>query len=148
MKRNVLLVTNSGDDLNDTVAKAASKTKLGIRETSTSRNTFEILEPGLDDVDLAIVNVDPILHSLTILEALNDSEAAPPIIVLVDVDEAEATSLVLRHGAAACLRKPFGSDQLAILIEKVCASACRNKPLSCDKWANCVLQVFEARGGT
>lgn len=136
MKRNILLVTNGGDDLNGTVAEAARKTGRGVREASTSRNTFEILEAGLDDVDLAIVDVDPILHSFAILEALNHSEAAPPIIALVDVDEAEATPLVRCHGAAACLRKPFGADELASSIDRVWASACRKKPLSCDKWGH------------
>ena len=136
MKRNILLVTNGGDDLNATVTEAARKTGHGVREGSTSRNTFEILGADLDDVDLAIVDVDPILQSLAILEALNDSEAAPPIIALVDMDEAEATPLVQRHGAAACLRKPFGADELASLIERVCASACQKKPLSCDRWGH------------
>ena len=133
MKRNILLVTNGGDDLNGTVAEAARKTGRGVREASTSRNTFEIREAGLDDVDLAIVDVDPILHSLAILEALNDSDTALPIIALVDLDEVEATPLVQRHGAAACLRKPFSADELARLIERVCASVCRKRPLSSDR---------------
>ena len=136
MKGNILLVTNSSDDLKGTVAEAARKTGRGIREVSTNRNVFEILVPGLDGVDLAIVDLDPILHSLAIVEALNDSGAAPPIIALVDVDEAEATPLVQRHGVVACLRKPFGADELASLIERVCESASRKKALSCDKWGH------------
>ena len=132
MKRDILLVTNGANDLNGTVAEAAGKTGRGTMEASMSRDTFEALE----DVDVAVVDVDPILHGLGIVETLSDSEPAPPIIALVDVDEAEATPLVQRHGAAACLRKPFGADELASLIERVCASACRNKPLSCDKWGH------------
>jgi AmiR/NasT family two-component response regulator len=63
------------------------------------------------------------LHTLALLEALNYSEAAPPVIALIEVDEAEATPIVQRQGAAACLRKPFGADELATSIDKVCASA-------------------------
>lgn len=48
------------------------------------------------------------LHSLALVEALNYSEAAPPVIAIIEVDEAEATPIVQRHGAAACLRNPFG----------------------------------------
>ena len=48
------------------------------------------------------------LHSLALLEALNYSEAAPPVIAIIEVDEAEATPIVQRNGAAACLRNPFG----------------------------------------
>ena len=73
------------------------------------------------------------LHSLAILEALNYSDAAPPVIALIEVDEAEATPIVQRHVAAACLRKSFGTDELATSIGRVCASACQNKPLTCDK---------------
>src|SRR5512133_1119946 len=135
MKANVLLVADD-DKLNTKVAEAARKTRHGIRNASSSRDTFEILGLGLDDVDLAIVDVDPSLHSVAIVEALKYSEAAPPVIALTEVDEAEAAPILRRHGAAACLKKPFGVDELAALIQKVCACGCRNRPLSCDKWGH------------
>ena len=135
MKANVLLVADD-DKLNTKVAEAARKTGHGIRNASSSRNTFEILGLRLDDVDLAIVDVDPSLHSVAILEALNYSEVAPPIIALTEVDEAEAAPILRRHGAAACLKKPLGVDELAALIQKVCACRCRNRPLSCDQWGH------------
>jgi len=136
MKPSILLVANGDRELNTTVAEAAKRTGHEIRTADSSRETFAILGLGLDDVDLAIVDVDPILHSLAILEALSYSDTAPPSVALVEVDEAEATPLVRRHGAAACLKKPFGADELATLIEKVCAYACRKKPLTCDKWGH------------
>ena len=135
MKPNVLLVADD-NELNTTVAEAARKTGHGIRNASSSRDTFEILGLGLEDVDLAIVDVDPSLHSVAILEALNYSEAAPPVIALTEVDEAEAAPILRRHGAAACLKKPFGVDELAALIQKVCACGCRNRALSCDRWGH------------
>jgi DNA-binding response OmpR family regulator len=135
MKANVLLVADD-DKLNTKVAEAARKTGHGIRNASSSRNTFEILGLRLDDVDLAIVDVDPSLHSVAILEALNYSEAPPPVIALTEVDEAEAAPILRRHGAAACLKKPFGVDELAALMQKVCACGCRNRPLSCDRWGH------------
>ena len=136
MKRNVLLVTSCGTDLVSTVGKAVRKTGRSLRQVEGCRQTFEILSLGLEDVDVAIVDIGTSLHSLAILEALNYSETAPPVIALIEVDEAEATPIVQRHGAAACLRKPFGAEELATLIEKVCASACRNKTLTCDKWGH------------
>ena len=135
MEPNVLLV---GDDheLSATVAAAARKTGHGLRTASSSRKAFEILGLGLDDVDLAIVDVDPSLHSVAILEALNNSDAGPPVIALTEVDEEEAAPILRRHGAAACLKKPFDADELTTLIQKVCACGCRNRPLSCDKWGH------------
>jgi DNA-binding response OmpR family regulator len=135
MQANVLLVADD-DELNTTVAEAATKTGHGIRNASSSRNTFEILGLGLDDVDLAIVDVDPNLHSVAILEALNYSDAAPTVIALTEVDEAEAAPILRRHGATACLKKPVGVDELAALIQRVCAGGCRNRLLSCDRWGH------------
>ena len=135
MQANVVLVADD-DELNITVAKEARKIEHGITNASSSRNTFEIIGLGLDDVDLAIVDVDPSLHSVAILEALNYSEVAPPVIALTEVDEAEAAPILRRHGAAACLKKPFGVDEPAVLIQKICACGCRNRPLSCDKWGH------------
>jgi DNA-binding response OmpR family regulator len=132
---NVLLVADA-DELSAMVAEAARKTGHGIRTASTCSNTFEILGLALDDVDLAIVDVDSSLHSVAILEALNDWDAGPPVIALTEVDEAEAATILRRHGAAACLKKPFGADELATLIQKICACGCRNRSLSCDKWGH------------
>ena len=82
MKRNILLVVNGNSELNNRVAEAATKTGRKLKKASSTRKTFEILGLGLDDLDLAIVDVDPSLHSMAILEALNYSEAAPPVIAL------------------------------------------------------------------
>ena len=136
MKRNVLLVTSSGNHLASTIAKAARKTGRGVITADSTRQIFDLLSFGLETVDIAIVDICASVHSLAILEALTYSQTAPPVIALVEVDEAEATPIVHRHGAAACLRKPFGTDELAPLIDKVYASACQNNSLTCDKWGH------------
>ena len=51
MRCNVLFVANGDEDLNATVAEAATKTGRGIRKASSSRKTFEILSLGLEDVE-------------------------------------------------------------------------------------------------
>ena len=136
MKSKILFVTNGDASLEATVSEAVKKTGCGIRKASSSRQTFEILSLGLEDVDLAIVDLDPSLHSLAILEALDYSQDAPPVIALTTLDEAEAGAIARRHGAAACLRKPFAADELAMLIEKVRASINEAEPASCDQWGH------------
>jgi DNA-binding NarL/FixJ family response regulator len=136
MKRNVLLVANSGNDLAGIVAEAASKTGRGVITAESTRQIFDMLSVGLEDVDITIVDICASVHSLAILEALSYSRAAPPVIALVEVDEAEATPIVRRHGAAACLRKPFAAEELARLIDKVYAFACQSDSLTCDKWGH------------
>lgn len=105
LKPNILFVANGDADLNATVTEAARKTGRGVRKAGSSRQTFEIFDLGLEDVDLAIVDLDPSLHSLAILEALDYSEAAPPVIVLTKPDEAGVGPIAQRHGATVCLRK-------------------------------------------
>lgn len=136
MKSNALLVTNIENGLSTVVAEAARQTGRGLKEANSTRRTFEILKLDLDDVDIAVVEVDAGLHSLAILEALSYGPAAPPVIALIDVDETEATHIVQQHGAAACLKKPFGSEELARLIDKIYAFACQNNSLTCDKWGH------------
>jgi DNA-binding response OmpR family regulator len=111
MEANVLLVADD-NDLSATVVEAATKTRHGVRMVSSSCNTFEILGLALDDIDLAIVDVDPSLHIIAIREALNDSDAWPGVIALTEIHEAEAAQILRRHGAVACLKKPFGVDDL------------------------------------
>ena len=136
MKSNILFVANGDADVEAAVADAARKTGRGIRKASSSRQTFEILSLGLEDVDLAIVDLDPSLHSLAILEALDYSQAAPPVIALTKLDEAEVGPIARRHGATTCLRKPFAADELAMLIENILASIREAEPESCDQWGH------------
>jgi DNA-binding response OmpR family regulator len=136
MKRNVLLVTRSGNELIGLIEEAARKTGRGLKKANSTQPTPQILSVGLEDVDLAIVEMDASLHSIAIVEALNCLAAAPPVIALIKADEAEATPIVRRYGATAYLTKPFSADELATLMDKVCASAWQNKSLSCDKWGH------------
>ena len=123
MKRNVLLISNSGND----VATAGTN---GEVNTGRTQQAFEILSLALDEIDLAIVDIGVGMQSLRLVEVLAKSEPAPPVIALVDGKHKEAIPVLHRHGAAACLTKPFSADELARLIAVVCA---QNGPPSCDK---------------
>lgn len=131
MKRNVVLISNFGNDLGR--QRATGKTKADSKE-----NTFDILKLGLDDISLAIVDLGTNLHSLAIIEALTHTPPAPPVIALVDGKDPEEIPLVQGHGATACLKKPFCADELARLIEAVCASRSHDEASSCDKWGHVV----------
>jgi DNA-binding NarL/FixJ family response regulator len=126
VKRNVVLITNYGHDL-------TSQSATGEVKTDRAQNTFDILSLGLDDINLAIVDLGADTQSLAIVEALTHTKPAPPVIALVDGKDAEAMPELHRHGAAACLRKPFCADELARLIELVCASTSHEDSPSCDK---------------
>jgi DNA-binding response OmpR family regulator len=129
VKRNVVLISNCGKDLINQAASDEVK-------TDRRQNTFDILSLALNDIDLAIVDLGVNLQSLAIVEALTHTRPAPPVIALVDGGDPEAVTELHRHGAAACLKKPFCADELARLIEAVCASTSREDLPSCDKWGH------------
>ena len=129
MKRNVVLITNYGGDLTKQGASGEVK-------TDRAENRFDILSLGLNDIDLAIVDLGANMQNLAIVEALTHSPPAPPVIALVDGEDPEAIPLLQQHGAAACLKKPFCADELARLIEAVCASSSHDESPCCDKWGH------------
>lgn len=122
MKRNVLMVTGRGRD--------------GDPKTTGKEDTFDVLSLALEDIDLAIVDIGAGVQSLAIVETLSHREPAPPVIALVEGDDPKAMAALQQHGAAACLKKPFKSDELARLIQLVCASTSRDTAPSCDKWGH------------
>lgn len=115
MKRNVVLITNYGGDL---TRQGAS----GEVKSDGAQNRFDILSLGLNDIDLAIVDLGANMQGLAIIEALTHTQPAPPVIALVDEKDPEAKTLLQQHGATACLQKPFCADELGRLIEAVCAT--------------------------
>jgi len=136
MKRNILLVANRSGDSNAIVADAATRTDRGLRHADNSRRAFELLMAGLDDIDLIVIDLDPGMHSLSVLEALGCCDTCPPIIVVTGLEELEMTAIAHRHGATACIGKPFSAAKLALLMEEVCPSTARPFTMSCDRWGH------------
>ena len=136
MKRDILLVANGSGDSNAIVADVAARTGRGLQHIDNSRRAFEILMAGLDDIDLIIIDLDPGMHSISVLEALGCCDTCPPIIVVTGLEELEMTAIAHRHGATACIGKPFSAAKLALLMEEVCPSTEQQSTVSCDRWGH------------
>jgi hypothetical protein len=136
MKGNVLLVTSADSDLIGVVETATRQTGRGLKTANSARKTFEILDVGLDDVDVAVVEMDASLHSVAVVEALNGLPAGPPVVAIIGPDEAEAIPILQHRGTSACLTKPFGIQEFATLINELCAAARAKRPPSCDQWGH------------
>jgi DNA-binding NtrC family response regulator len=136
MKRNILLVANKEGSSNKVIADAAVRTRHGLRNTHGSREAFEILNDGLNNIDLVIIDVDPGIHSLAVLEALSYCRHSPPIIVVTGFEESLMEPIALRHGATACIGKPFDAAELASLIAEVTPLVSKTPSQSCDLWGH------------
>lgn len=136
MKPNILLVVHGDGTSISAIADAAAQTGHGLRHAANGREAFEILTSELDHIDLVIIDVDPGMHSLTILEALSYCKTAPPIIVVTGFEEFAMEPIAYRHGATACIGKPFTSGELAALIAEVCPCTSEPPATSCDFWGH------------
>ena len=78
MKEDVLLIVDADPSSTELVSLAAMKTKHRVIRAKTSREAFHVLSGGLDDVDVIVVDVDPGVHGLAVLEAIDVSQRVRP----------------------------------------------------------------------
>jgi DNA-binding response OmpR family regulator len=136
MKANVLLVASTDPSSNEAIAGAAAQTGHGLLYAADGREAFEILARSSEQVDLLIVDLDSGANRLPVLEAFRCSDSAPPLIALTQFEESDMEPIAYRHGALACLAKPFTSAELANLIAEICPSTSLAPAPSCDLWGH------------
>lgn len=136
MKTNVLLIAKQASESNEVIREAVARSGRTLRQVANSEATFALLRNGLIDVDLVIVDLDPGIHSMVALEALDALANPPPIIALTGFEEDAVTPIAHRHGADACIAKPFTADELARLIGEVTAATHTSNCWRCDLWGH------------
>ena len=75
MKANALLISKKTSDSNAVIAQAASRAGFFLLRANDSKRAFELLRNGLPEIDLVIIDVDPGIHSMAILEAITARQA-------------------------------------------------------------------------
>jgi DNA-binding NtrC family response regulator len=136
MKANALLIAKETSDSNATIAEAAAGAGLSLLQATDAKRAFELLRSGLAEIGLVIIDVDPGIHSMAILEAITARETAPPVIVVTGFEQFEMAPLARRHGAAACIAKPFTAAELIARIEEVCPVDETSTSWTCDAWGH------------
>jgi AmiR/NasT family two-component response regulator len=119
--------------------EAAAMARRGALQVTNTRRAFELLQCGIPDIDLLIVDLDWQFHPRAILEAIAACKTAPPVIVLTDLEEQYMGKIARRYGVTACLGKPFAAARLATLIRSL-VSPEEPVELSCDLWGHPKLQ--------
>jgi len=131
MKENVVLLVDADGDSEGVVLEAAARTGHKVRRAKTSRDAFQILKNEIRHLDAVIVDVDPGVHGLALLEAISGYEERPPMIALTGLEETYMQAIAARHGAADCLGKPVSIGKLKSALEK---SMSRMK--TSDRWGH------------
>jgi len=116
MKPHVILLISHDPTVEALACEAVLATRHGMRLRRTSAEAFQQLKEGGDDIDLAIIDLDPGVHGQALLEAVGDRL---PVLVLSSLEEAYVHPLSQRHGARGCLTKPFTAEQLRGAIEHI-----------------------------
>jgi FixJ family two-component response regulator len=135
MKRNVVLVLDADADTARAVASAAAGVNSDVRFVRTSNDFFHFCQDDFENVAVIILDVDPGVHGLAILEALDTCESTPPIIIVSALEEHRLSSVLQQHGAIACLGKPVSVVRLGRAIEEALTIAAAAVP-RCDVWGH------------
>jgi len=152
MKRNVVLVLDADADTARAVASAAAIRSCDLRFVQTSKEFFHFCREDFENVNAIILDVDPGMYGMAMLEASDVCENTPPIIVVSALEEQRLSPVVQRHGAMACLGKPLSVTRLGRALDQAVERAAAPR---CDLWGhvtNCtcsccrtsVLQQFAA----
>jgi DNA-binding response OmpR family regulator len=136
MKADVLLLVDADPNSAELVALAAEQSRHRVIQANTSVEALRTLNGNLGEVDVIVVDVDLAAHGLDVLEAIDVSPTAPPLIILTSLEEGYMTPAGAGRGAAACLAKPFTVEKLASIIERVSAPEQRSAAWSSDAWGH------------
>jgi len=137
MKPHLILVVDADADTVGFVLEASARTGHAVRQAKTSREAFEILKNELRHLDAVIVDVDPGAHGLALLEAVSSCREKPPLLMLSGLEEAYMKTVAAKHGASACLCKPFSIEQLYAVLNRTIMNAPARAEFSwCDKWGH------------
>jgi FixJ family two-component response regulator len=134
MKRNVVLVVDADADTARAVEIAAASADVDPRFMRTSGEFFHFCNDDFENVGAIILDVDPGVHGMAILEAVDACENTPPVIVVSALEEAHLHAIVRRRGAVACLGKPISVSRLIRVLDEITAR--RVSTGRCDLWGH------------
>jgi DNA-binding NtrC family response regulator len=123
MNPRIVLLLNGDPDVERAAEEAVLESRHGLRVARTSRDALGILRDGLDDVDLIIVDLDPSIHGVTLLGAIEGCRDPAPIVALTSLEQEYMRPLAAAKCVAECLGKPVTTAQFEKLIARFCSAA-------------------------
>ena len=119
MKPTIVLLLSADPAVERAAWEAVTATRHGLRSIHSAPAAFRALQES-DDVDAAVIDLDPGIHGTALLEAAGDRL---PVIALTSLEREYMLPVASRHGARECLTKPFQAEELKTALERVLASA-------------------------
>jgi DNA-binding response OmpR family regulator len=132
-RENLVLLVDADGDSKGIVLEAAARTGRRVLLAKTSRHAFRILGNQMGRLDAVIVDVDPGVHGLAVLEAIIGCGDRPPLVVVTALEETYMKPIAMEHGAAACLGKPLDIQKLSLAL-----NAISTQSRTCDRWGSLI----------
>lgn len=118
------MLVSSDPEVRRMVENEVLAARHGLRLIADRDRALRELNNEENDIDLAIIDFVPGINGLTLFTAARDHV---PVLAVTERETAGMQSVLLRHGAVACLTKPFTPEQLRhairALLEPVAAAA-------------------------
>jgi DNA-binding NtrC family response regulator len=118
MKTTVMLLLTNDSELEELVADALSEIGGISHLTRAAGDALETI-CGVDDLDLAIIDVEHGPHGMTLLSAISALREDMPVIVITRDDERHVEQLAYANGATLCFSKQAVATQLANAIREL-----------------------------
>ena len=134
MKKKIILLVDPDGDCKDLVSMAADRTGHLVKHVKTDKDALDRLEKELPRLALVIVDLDPDVHGLVLLEAIADRSDRPPTVVITGLEESYMKTVSRKHGATRCLGKPLTLRKLLSELRDVMEKGA----LTSDRWGNLV----------
>ena len=134
MKKKIMALVDADGDCKDLVSIAADHLGQRVKYVKTGEEALAILENEMPNLAAIIVDVDPGIYGLTLLETISDLSDRPPILVITALEESYMKTVSRKHGATRCLGKPLTIRRLQSELRDVAESGA----LTSDRWGNLV----------
>lgn len=109
MKTHVILLVSSDPEVTCLVEDEVLSERHGFRHIADREIALRTLSEDNEDIDLAILDLDPGIGGLNLLNVAHDRL---PVLLLTSTNAADVARIVRHHGACGCLTKPCTKAQL------------------------------------
>ena len=109
MNTRTILLLSTDPTVEHVADHAVSGLKQRLHVVSSCREAMRRLTDSAAVTDLAIIDLDPGMHGVTLLNATSDRL---PVLALTSLEQEYMEPIALRRGAAACLEKPITAERL------------------------------------